>query len=527
MRLLDAISARQKSSGVTNRARSLFRYGGNEYFSGSMEGSDPNVADGSFESMVRRVHNENGPVSSAVTARALLMSQVEFAWRDEKPGTALAQTPALDQLEFPEAMTRSHLLFRLEQDASYTGNAFLARRRGTRSVFRLDPSRVTFAFGSNSDLEWNSQGDLTLPFDAKVAAIVYNSSTGPGRPDHGDLEMFLPGEFAHWKPEPDPLHWWRGASWITSLLKDTVGLDGQISDHQSKFFQHAATPNLVFLMNPQLNADKVREYRDIINAEHAGTQNHWKNMFLGGATDVKVVGQDLSKLSLKDLQGGLETRIAMRSRVPAVILGAREGLSGSSLNTGNYSAARRLFADGWFSPTVKGLCEALESMVPPPAGKRLAHDPSKILFLQEDRKDEAEIDSAKVQAIRTLVDGGFDPESAVKTIAPEWAGKLDHAGLLSVQLQEPGSTGAAAGPENGAGASLGSGFVSNTAGSRTVMGRLGRATDPAAVDVDELLAGVDADIADVARRVLSTSAATDIVALRAEMLAALTTGVTA
>jgi len=394
-------------------------------------------------------------------------------------------------------------------------------------VFRLDPSRVTFAFGSNSDLEWNSQGDLTLPFDAKVAAIVYNSSTGPGRPDHGDLEMFLPGEFAHWKPEPDPLHWWRGASWITSLLKDTVGLDGQISDHQSKFFQHAATPNLVFLMNPQLNADKVREYRDIINAEHTGTQNHWKNMFLGGATDVKVVGQDLSKLSLKDLQGGLETRIAMRSRVPAVILGAREGLSGSSLNTGNYSAARRLFADGWFSPTVKGLCEALESLVPPPAGKRLAHDPSKILFLQEDRKDEAEIDSAKVQAIRTLVDGGFDPESAVKTIAPEWAGKLDHAGLLSVQLQEPGSTGAAAGPENEAGASLGSGFVSDTAGSRTVMGRLGRATDPAAVDVDELLAGVDADIADVARRVLSTSAATDIVALRAEMLAALTTGVTA
>ena len=29
--------------------------------------------------------------------------------------------------------------------------------------------------------------------------------------------------------------------------------------------------------------------------------------------------------------------------------------------------------------------------------------------------------------------------TAVATIAPEWAGKLDHAGLLSVQLQEPGS----------------------------------------------------------------------------------------
>lgn len=509
MRLLDVVSGGRNATDASNSWRSVFRYSGNDYFAGSMAGSDPNVADTSFESMIHKVHNKNGPVSSAVTARALLMSQVEFAWKDDQAGSALTRTPALNQLEFPAGCTRSSLLFRLEQDASYAGNAFLARRPGTRSVFRLDPTRVTFAFGSNSEPGWNSNDEMTLPFDAKVVAIVYNSSDSPGPPSISDMEIFRPGEFAHWMPEPDPLHWWRGASWITSLLKDTVALDGQISDHQSKFFQHAATPNLVFMMNPQLNADQVKQYRDIINAEHSGTRNHWKNMFLGGATDVKVVGQDLSKLSLKDLQGGLETRIAMRSRVPAVILGAREGLSGSSLNTGNYSAARRLFADGWFSPTVKGLCETLETLVPPPRGKRLAYDPSRVLFLQEDRKDEAEIDAQRVSAIRTLVDGGFDPASAVATIAPEWSGKLDHAGLLSVQLQEPGVTASQS---------------ANVAAPRTVMGRLGRVADPKDVNVDALIDGVDGDTQVLVQRVLFDSEAADMSTLRAEMRAALTKG---
>lgn len=502
MKLLDALlrPSAPALQGASNAA-SWFRYGGVSYPIGVLPGSDPTVSDGTFRSMVQDVHNQSGPVSSAVAARALLLSQVQFAWREHGTSTALTTTPALNQIQFPGNMTRSELLFRLECDASYAGNAFVARRAG--SVYRLDPPRVTFAFGSNSEPRWNSDNEAILPFDARVVALIYNRSETPGPADVADLEVFRAGEFAHWKPEPDPLHWWRGSSWITSLLKDVVALDGQISDHQSKFFEHAATPNLVFLMNPELGADGVKAYAEIVNQEFAGTDNAYKNMFLGGATDVKVVGQDLSKLSLKDLQGGLETRIAMRSRVPAVILGAREGLSGSSLNTGNYTAARRLFADGWFSPTVGGLCEALESLIQPPAGKRLAHDPASILFLQEDRKDEAEINSAKVTAIRTLVDGGFDPDTAVATIAPEWAGKLDHAGLLSVQLQEPGAS------------------ASN---SRTLMGRLGRVSNVADVDAAVLLDGIDSTTRTIAAQVLASSTATDMRSLRSEMSAALTAG---
>ena len=505
MRLLDVLTGAAFADTVN--AGPPFTHGVASRFM-SMQGSDPQRADSTFRSMIAEVHEKSGPVSAAVMARAFLLSQVRFAWAD--PSDAASELEfgrGLDRLDRPGAMTRAEMLIRLEQDASYSGNAFLAsRRRGP--VFRLDPSRVTFAFGSNSEPTWNSEDEMELPFDAQIIALIYNSSDNSmlGSPASvEDLEVFYPGEFAHWKPEPDPIRWWRGQSWITPLIED-VGLDRQISDHQSKFFQHAATPNLVFVMDPKRSQSEVQAYADIVNEKHAGARNAWRNMFLGGAVDVKTVGVDLSKLSLKDVQGGLETRISMRSRVPAVILGAREGLSGSSLNTGNYSAARRLFADGWFSPTIDSLCETLEQLVPPPRNRRMTHDSSKVLFLQEDRKDEAEIRNAKVTAIRTLVDGGFDPASAVATIAPEWSGRLDHAGLLSVQLQEPGATNADA---------------------RAVMGRLGRISDPELIDPDTLVNGLDDATATAVRDVLDSVEpdAVTMKELRAAMSAALT-GVT-
>jgi hypothetical protein len=445
------------------------------------------------------VHEESSPVSGAVLARSLVMSEVRFCWEDEKPGGELSTTPALEALYRPESMTLPEMLMRIEQDASYSGNAFLVRRRRSSGVEVLDPSRTQVLLGSNSDPTW-SDGKPSLPYDARTVGLVYNSSTTPGPPSAEDLEVFRLGEFVHYKPEPDPACRWRGSSWVTSLLSD-VALDGQIDDHQSKFFEHAATPNLVFLMNPDLDEHEVGAYAKIVNDAHAGTSNAYKNMFLGGAVDVKTVGVDLSKLSLRDLQGGTETRVSMRSRVPAPILGIREGLAGSSLNTGNYGASRRLFADGWFQPTIGGLCAALEALFPPPPGKRMSYDPSRVLFLQEDRKDEAEISGLKTTAIRTLVDGGFDPASAVATIAPEWVRSLRHDGLLSVQLQEPGAP---------------------SADNRTVMGRLGRIDDPEMVDPDALVAGVDERAASAVLHALDVTGATDMETLRAEVLAALT-----
>lgn len=173
---------------------------------------------------------------------------------------------------------------------------------------------------------------------------------------------------------------------------------------------------------------------------HEGAENAFRTLVIGGGADATVVGSNLNELSLRDTQGQDETRIASRSRVPAVVLGISEGMQGSALNSGNYSQTRRLWADGWFTPIADDLCACLERIVPPPADSELSHDPSRIMFLQEDRKDEAEIMSANAAALRQLVDGGFDPASAVEAVTTNDPTKLVHTGKLSVQLQPPGET---------------------------------------------------------------------------------------
>jgi len=250
--------------------------------------------------------------------------------------------------------------------------------------------------------------------------------------------VFGPGEFAVWTPEPDPVFFWRGTSWVTSVVREML-IDGQVTDHESKFFEKAATPGLVFMMDPSRSPEEIKAYSDVVNDKFAGVANSYRNMFLGGATDVKVVGSAMSDLGLTELQGTFENRVAVRSRIPAVVLGTKESLSGSSLNAGNYSAARRMLADGWFSPTVDNLCASLESIVPPPGdGTELGYDPDRVLFLQEDQKDAADITNTKAAAMRQLVDGGFDPNSVVEAVMTGDMSKLIHTGNVSVQLQPPG-----------------------------------------------------------------------------------------
>ena len=392
----------------------------------------PETPDAQYLGFIDQVHRRNGIVSAAVVARALLLSQLRFTWRRERSSGRAGElwgNRDLSVLERPGTSTRPEMLFRLEMDASYSGSAYLVR--DGRKLRRLRPDRVTFLLGSDSDPDWD--GDvMQVPYDAETVAVLYNRHVG-GRP-----ELFLPEEVAVWSPEPDPVHFWRGASWVTSIIREVV-TDGQATEHQQKFFENAATPSLVFLMDPSKTPEQVKGYADVVNERHAGAMNAYKNMFLGGGSDVKVVGSTLESLNLKDLTGGLENRVAIRSRVPAVILGAREGLSGSSLNAGNYASARRLLADGWFAPSAQGLCASLETVVRTPEGSELWYDPSEVLFLQEDEKDAAVITASHASTINSLVREGFTPESATEAVTTGDMNKLVHTGLVSVQLQEPGA----------------------------------------------------------------------------------------
>jgi hypothetical protein len=175
-----------------------------------------------------------------------------------------------------------------------------------------------------------------------------------------------------------------------------------------------------------------------LEAGHAGAANAYRTLVVGAGATPHVVGKDLHQLDFKNTQGAGETRIAAASGVHPVVAALSEGMAGSSLNAGNFRAACRLVADRTLRPLWGGLFAALESIVPPPPNADLWYDEREISFLQEDRKDAADIALLKAQTISSYVREGFTADSAVAAVEAEDPTLLVHSGLLSVQLQPPG-----------------------------------------------------------------------------------------
>jgi len=391
---------------------------------GSPQESPPN----SFEQTIRVMHRRNGVVAASVTARALLMSELRFVWRSEIDG-ALFGNASLAPLERPHpGLTRAQLLWRLEQDVSYLGNAYVYRLNdGT--LRRLRPDWVSIVLGSDE-----SPDDVARGADAAPIAYLY---APPGR--HAAKPQVLSlGEVAHIAPEPDPTAHFRGESWVSGVVREIL-IDLQATDHLGKYFENAATANMIVTAPENIaTGEDFNDWVDTFDAQVSNSGNAWRNIYLGGGADAKVVGASLADLDLKSLQGGLETRVAARSRVPASILGIREGLQGSALTTGNYSATRRLWADAWFAPYGQSVCSSFERIIARPTAAELTFDRDRILFLQEDQKDAADIFNTTAAGMRQLVDGGFDPLSVIEAASKGDLAALTHSGNLSVQLQPEG-----------------------------------------------------------------------------------------
>jgi len=439
--LLSRLRNRADASLSLEQWAESFKFNGNTYplgFQYTMKGSPQQEIENSFESYVANIHTRHGTVAAAVAARSLLVSQIQFKFRRlaDGPEGALIGTQALLPLErFDAPFTRERVLARAELHVSYAGNAYFYRPPGGR-VRLLNPDCVRLVIASHYDPE-----SPAFQLDAELVAYLYTPD--PARKQN--VQVLAPNEVAQWAPEPHPVNPWIGQSWVTSVMSEVLG-DGQLTAHQRNFYANAATPNMVITL-PASNAQAaVDRFMARHKEANTGPSKAGKTMLVTDGADVKVVGSQLQQLELKDSQGGHESRIASRSRVPATVLGIREGLGGSALSTGNYPAARRMWADGWFSPTAQGLCSAVSPLIDVPADLEVTHDPSRVMFLQEDRKDEAEIASNEATTIRTLVDAGFDPLSVVEAVrAGDWS-HLKHSGLMSVQLLPPGtsSQGAAA-----------------------------------------------------------------------------------
>jgi HK97 family phage portal protein len=370
----------------------------------------------------------NPIVAAAIHARMLVFAEARFQWQpysNGRPGN-LFGTEELSVVERPWVnATTGDLLSRMLVDADLYGNSYWVRRetRTGDELVRLDPRRVKVLTGSVDD---NVTGE---PYGQELIGYTVVDEQG------SELAMFMPDEVCHFKPLPDPMHPFRGRSWLSTVLPD-VQADNEFSTYKHAFMRNSATPNLVVSFDPTITKEAFETFVQRMDASHKGVDKAFKTLYLGGGADVKVVGANFDQLNLKAVQGAGETRIAAAAGVPASYLGISEGLAGSSLNAGNYAAARRRFADGTIRPLWRAACGALETLlVVPDPTVRLWYDDRDVAFLQEEVIDAANIKNREALTIESLVRAGFEPDTIVQAVITGDYALLRHSGLYSVQLQ--------------------------------------------------------------------------------------------
>lgn len=387
-----------------------------------------------FVSYVNGAYKANGVVFASILARQLVFSEARFQYQRFESGRPrdLFGGQGLGLLERPAPnQTTGELLGRMEQDGSLAGNfyATVAGRGDRRRLRRLRPDWVTIVSGSNeSDVD-------PFDIDAQVIAYVYTPQAGK---NVGKPTILLPEQVVHYSPIPDPDAQWRGMSWMTPIVTEVRG-DSAATKHKVKFFENGTTASFVVRYDANLTKDQFDMFVQAYKVAHQGSDNAYKTIHLGGGADITPISANLKDLDFKGLQGSAETRIAAAAGVGAIIGRFSEGLQGSSLNQGNYNAAKRQFADMTIRPLWRMAAAALEKVAEVPDGARLWYDARDVAFLGEDEKDAAEIMQVEATTISVLTNAGYTHDSIKRYVKTKDPDVLEHTGLYSVQLQPPGA----------------------------------------------------------------------------------------
>lgn len=391
-------------------------------------GSDPaERIPASLEGYARDAFAASGVVFACMAVRMLVFSGVRFQWQRMRQGRAseMFGTPGLAALETPwPGGTTQDLLLRTIQDADLAGNSYWALDAG--QLVRLRPDWVQII------LEPRVINGRKVGF-RKIGYTYHEGGIQQGV----DPAIFSVDEVSHFAPTPDPLATYRGMSWLTPVLRE-IGHDKAMGRHKGKFFENAATPNLSVSLDKDVSLEAFKAFREKMDLTHRGLENAYRTLYLGGGADVKVVGADFKQMDFKVVQGAGETRIAAAAGVPPIIVGLSEGLESATYS--NYGQARRRFADGTMHPLWGNAAGSFAPLLPTPPGPgtRLWYDPRDVPFLREDQMDAAAIQGRQADTIRTLIEAGFYPETAVRAVDAEDFGLLKHTGMTSVQLQKPG-----------------------------------------------------------------------------------------
>jgi phage portal protein BeeE len=401
---------------------------------------------GDYQGVVQRAYKGNGIVFACMLLRMSLFAEARFQFRQIRKGRPgdLFGTPELGVLERPwPNATTGDLLSRVMQDVDLAGN-FYAYREFDR-LWRMRPDWVRIILASRTVPE-----DPAWAMDVEVAGFAYYA--GGFQQGARPSRVFLPEQVAHVAPIPDPAAHFRGMSWLSPILNEIMA-DESMTKHKQGFMDKGATPNLIIKADPMITKPNYDLLVKTLQARNAGAENAYKTLVLAGGSDATVVGANFRQIDFKATQGAGETRIAAAAGTPPAIVGLSEGLQGSSLNAGNYSAARRRFADATIRPLWRNMVGSFATIINVPPGAELWYDDRDIPFLHDDTRDSAQVMVAHAAAINTLIMSGFDPDMVVNAVTSEDYSRLvgSHNGLPSVQ-QQPGSGANISTPQTGSSA---------------------------------------------------------------------------
>lgn len=366
-----------------------------------------------FKSFVQRGYQDNGIIYACITARLTLFAQGRLELRNKRDGETRDLPPRLGSLldePWPNG-SQSELLARIEQDTSLAGNYYLYQA-DPRRWQRLRPDWV----------------DIVLdPKGQELVGYLYHEGGRHLR----NPRVLLAEEVAHGSPYPDPLAAFRGQSWITSITREVLG-DTAMNQHKQKFFENAATPNLLIKFMSTLSDPARQRLSSALEAKHSGIGNAYKTLILEEGGDAVPVGANMQQVAFDVVQAAGENRVAVAAGVPSVVLGIKEGAAQATYN--NYGQALQHFSNFTVQHLWVHAAAALEALVPVPAGWQLAFGTGEIPALQSDQKADADILEVQAVTMRELLDAGFEAASVIEAVTTGDLTGLRHTGLVSDAL---------------------------------------------------------------------------------------------
>jgi phage portal protein BeeE len=271
-----------------------------------------------FEGLATGAYTSNGVVFACMLVRQLVFSSVRFTYQRMRSGAPsdLFGTAHLQILERPwVGGTTQDMLARMIQDADLHGNSYWTVIDG--QLVRLRPDWVDVVarrrMHNGGQVGWEKLGYIYTEGGRGNATVV----------------PFKASDVCHFAPIPDPLSRFIGMSWLTPILRE-IQSDQAMGKHQTKFFDNAATANMVVRHAEGANLDKVKAFAELMEDRHTGAENAYKTLHLYPGADVTVVGSNLKDVEFKAVRGAGETRIAAAAGVPPIIVGLSEGLASAT-----------------------------------------------------------------------------------------------------------------------------------------------------------------------------------------------------